>query len=168
MKKTIDRVRLPASAACLVGLVIGAAAAIGLSSEGSAAQTRVERRAIRPGAGPNTGLPYSPGVLVGDTLYISGHLGQDPAARRVVPGGIQAETRQIMTYIRGVLEEAGMTFEDVVAVNAYLTNLEEFPQFNEVYRTYFPKDPPARTTVGVASLNIGARVELTMTAVKRR
>jgi reactive intermediate/imine deaminase len=141
--------------------------AFGLSGQGPAAQTRVERRAIRPASGPNTGLPYSPGILAGNTLYISGHLGQDPAARRVVPGGIEAETKQIMTYIRGVLEDAGMGFEDVVSVNAYLTNLEEFPRFNEVYRQYFPKDPPARTTVGVASLNIGARVELTMVAVKR-
>jgi 2-iminobutanoate/2-iminopropanoate deaminase len=163
--KTMNRVRL--STACVVGLVVGAAAALAMSSEGSAAQARVERRAIRPATGPNTGLPYSPGILVGDTLYISGHLGQDPAARRVVPGGIEAETRQIMTYVRGVLEGAGMTFEDVVSVNAYLTNLDEFPQFNEVYRTYFPKDPPARTTVGVAALNIGARVELQMVAVKR-
>jgi 2-iminobutanoate/2-iminopropanoate deaminase len=163
--KTINSVRL--AAACVCGLIIGAAAALGMSSEGTVAQTRVERRAILPAAGPNTGLPYSPGILVGDTLYVSGHLGQDPAARRVVPGGIEAETRQIMTYIRGVLEGAGMTFDDVVSVNAYLTNLDEFPQFNEVYRTYFPKDPPARTTVGVAALNIGARVELQMVAVKR-
>lgn len=167
MKKMVDRVRLSASAACVAGLVIGAAAVLALSSEGSAAQTRVERRAIRPGTGPNTGLPYSPGILVGNTLYISGHLGQDPAARRVVPGGIEAETKQIMTYIKGVLDEAGMTFEDVASVNVYMTNLEEFPKFNEVYRGYFPKDPPARTTVGVASLNIGARVEVQMTAVKR-
>jgi 2-iminobutanoate/2-iminopropanoate deaminase len=163
--KMIHGVRL--SAVCVVSVVIGAAAALGMSSEGTAAQTRVERRPILPSTGPNTGLPYSPGILIGDTLYISGHLGQDPAARRVVPGGIEAETRQIMTYIRGVLDGAGMTFEDVVSVNAYLTNLDEFPQFNEVYRTYFPKEPPARTTVGVASLNIGARVELQMVAVKR-
>jgi 2-iminobutanoate/2-iminopropanoate deaminase len=158
----------------LIGLMAGAAmTAAALVGDPSAAQTRVERRAIRPGGGPNTGLPYSPGILVGNTLYISGHLAQDPAgpqdpaSRRVVPGGIEAETRQIMTYIRGVLEEAGMGFEDVVSVNVYMTNLAEFPRFNEVYRTYFPKDPPARTTVGVASLNIGARIELTMVAVRR-
>jgi 2-iminobutanoate/2-iminopropanoate deaminase len=150
----------------VVGLIIGAAIALGMSGEQSAAQTRAERRAIRAAGGPNTGLPYSPGILVGNTLYISGHLGQDPAARRVVPGGIEAETRQIMTYIRGVLEAAGMGFENVVSVNAYLTNLDEFEKFNAVYRTYFPTDPPARTTVGVAALNIGARVELTMVAVK--
>ena len=59
-----------------------------------------------------------------------------------------------------------MGFENVVSVNAYLTNLDEFEKFNAVYRTYFPTDPPARTTVGVAALNIGARVELTMVAVK--
>ena len=167
MRKAVDRVRVSAPAACVISLCLGAAAALGLSGGESAAQTRVERRALRPGTAPNTGLPYSPGILVGDTLYISGHLGQDPAARRVVPGGIEAETRQIMTYIRGVLEEAGMGFEDVVSVNAYMTNLDEFPKFNEVYRRYFPKDPPARTTVGVASLNIGARIELQMVAVRR-
>src|SRR5690606_19993991 len=127
----------------LIGLVAGAAIAAVALGDPSAAQTRVERRAIRPGSGPNTGLPYSPGILAGNTLYNSGHLAQDPngpqdaASRRVVPGGIEAETRQVMTYIRGVLEEAGMGFEDVVSVNVFMTDLGEFPRFNEVYRTYF-------------------------------
>jgi 2-iminobutanoate/2-iminopropanoate deaminase len=146
--------------------MLGALAMVALLGDGSGAQSRMQRQAIRPAKGPNTGLPYSPGILVGNTLYIAGHLGQDPAARRVVPGGIEPETRQILADIREVLRAAGMDFADVVSVNVYLTNLDDFPRFNEVYREYFPKDPPARATVGVAALNIGARVEMQMIAVK--
>jgi 2-iminobutanoate/2-iminopropanoate deaminase len=150
----------------IAGPLVGAFVMVALWGDGFAAQSRIQRQAIRPAKGPNTGLPYSPGILVGNTLYVSGHLGQDPAARRVVPGGIEPETRQILADIREVLRAAGMDFEHVVSVNVFLTNLDDFPKFNEIYREYFPKDPPARATVGVAALNIGARVEMQMVAVK--
>jgi reactive intermediate/imine deaminase len=160
------RVRLSTVFLGIAGPLCGALVMVLLLGGGSEAQSRAQRQAIRPAKGPNTGLPYSPGILVGNTLYISGHLGQDPAARRVVPGGIEPETRQILSDIREVLRAAGMDFGDVVSVNAFLTDLDDFPRFNEVYREYFPKDPPARATVQVAALNIGARVELQMIAVK--
>jgi 2-iminobutanoate/2-iminopropanoate deaminase len=164
---TRERIRLATvTTASLAALMLGIFAMVALMGQEPAAQSPSQRRAIRPEKGPNTGLPYSPGILAGNTLYVSGHLGQDPAARRVVPGGIEAETRQIFADVREVLKGAGMDLSDVVSVNVYLTNLEEFPKFNEVYREYFPRDPPARTTVGVAALNIGARVELQMVAVK--
>lgn len=162
-----NRLPLAAGAAGLAGMLMGIFVAVAVVGGSAAAQGRNGRIAVRPAKGPNTGLPYSPGILVGNTLYVSGHLGQDPGgARRVVPGGIEAETRQILADVREVLQAAGMDFGDVASVNAYLTNLDDFPKFNEVYRQYFPKDPPARTTVGVAALNIGATVELQMVAVK--
>jgi 2-iminobutanoate/2-iminopropanoate deaminase len=124
------------------------------------------RRAIRPEKAPNTGLPFSPGILAGDTLYLSGHLGRDPVTSQLVSGGIEAETRQVLANMGEVLKTAGMGFEHVTTVTAYITNFDEFERFNAVYREYFPKDPPARATVQVAALNAGARVELQMIAVK--
>jgi len=132
-----------------------------------AAQTPA-RRVIQPAKFPNMGLPYSPGILAGDTLYLAGQLGRDPATTKIVPGGIEAETRQTLTNIREVLREAGMDFGDVVNVTAYIVDFKEFDAYNKVYREFFPKDPPARATVGVAALNQGGRVELQMIAVKPR
>jgi 2-iminobutanoate/2-iminopropanoate deaminase len=126
------------------------------------------RRVIQPAKFPNTGLPYSPGILAGDTLYLAGQLGRDPATAKIVAGGIEAETRQTLTNLRGVLREAGMDFGDVVSVTAYLVDFKEFEAYNKVYREFFPKDPPARATVGVAALNQGGRIELQMIAVKPR
>ena len=125
-----------------------------------------ERTVISPENYPYFGFPYSPGILVGDTLYISGHLGRDPETTELVDGGIQAETRQIMANIQGVLSAAGMTLQDVVTVTACITDINAFPQFNEVYREFFPEDPPARATVQVVALNVGAEVELQMIAVR--
>ena len=124
------------------------------------------RRVIQPAKFPNMGLPYSPGILAGDTLYLAGQLGRDPATTKIVPGGIEAETRQTLTNIREVLREAGMDFGDVVTVTAYVVDFKDFDAYNKVYREFFPKDPPARATVGVAALNQGGRVELQMIAVK--
>jgi 2-iminobutanoate/2-iminopropanoate deaminase len=126
------------------------------------------RRVIQPAKFPNTGLPYSPGILAGDTLYLAGQLGRDPATTNIVPGGIEAETRQTLTNIREVLRAAGMDFGDVVSVTAYIVDFKDFDAYNKVYREFFPKDPPARATVGVAALNQGGRVELQMIAVKPR
>ena len=71
-----------------------------------------------------------------------------------------------MANIHEVLTTAGMEFENVVSVTAYIVNIDDFPRFNAVYREYFPEDPPARATVQVAALNVGAQVELQMIAVK--
>src|SRR6516225_4687151 len=99
-----------------------------------AQQPRSGRKAIRPEKVPNTGLPYTPGILAGNTLYISGNLGRDPVSGRLVPGGIEAETRQSLANIREVLRNAGMDFKDVVSVTAYITDFKNFDKFNAVYR----------------------------------
>jgi 2-iminobutanoate/2-iminopropanoate deaminase len=125
-----------------------------------------QRRAILPAKSPNTGLPYSPGILAGNTLYISGHLGRDPVTSQLVAGGIEAEARQSLANIREVLTAAGMEFRDVTSVTVYITDFKDFEKFNAVYREYFPMDPPARATVQVAALNAGARIEMQMIAVK--
>jgi 2-iminobutanoate/2-iminopropanoate deaminase len=126
------------------------------------------RRVIQPERFPYMGLPYSPGILVGETLYLAGQLGRDPATTKLVQGGIEAETRQALTNVREVLHEAGMDFADVVSVTTFIVDFRDFEAYNKVYREYFPKDPPARATIGVAALNQGGRIELQMIAVKSR
>lgn len=133
----------------------------------SSAPAAPVRQVIRPEVAPNTGLPYSSGILAGDTLYISGHLGRDPVTSQLAAGGIEAETRRSLDNIGEVLKTAGMGFSDVTTVTVFITNFDEFAAFNTVYREYFPTDPPARATVQVAALNAGARVELQMIAVRR-
>ena len=132
-----------------------------------APQSGAGRRVIRPEKAPNTGLPFSSGILAGSTLYLSGHLGRDPVTSELVPGGIEAETRQALANLGEVLKTAGMNFQDVTYVTAYITSFDDFAKFNEVYRESFPSDPPARATVQVAALNAGAHVEMQMIAVKR-
>jgi 2-iminobutanoate/2-iminopropanoate deaminase len=159
----------------LVALAGGLLATVACGSEGPAAQETATggtpapqaRRVIRPEQSPDIGLPYSPGILAGDTLYIAGHLGRDPVTGQLVQGGIEAEARQSLANIREVLRAADMDFRDVTNVTVYITDFKEFDRFNTLYREYFPSDQPARATVQVAALNGGARIELQMIAVKR-
>jgi 2-iminobutanoate/2-iminopropanoate deaminase len=95
-------------------------------------------------------------------------LGRDPKTAKLVAGGIEAETRQVLMNQRETLRAAGMDFEDVVSVTAFLVDFKDFDAYNKVYREFFAKDPPARATVGVSALNIGARIELQMIAAKQR
>jgi len=161
-----DRVRIIAALAGFTGLIFGIVITVVLQGEVPAQQSEGRRTVIRPEKSPKTGLPYSPGILVGNTLYVSGHLGRDPVTAKLVAGGIEAETRQVFTNVGEVLKAAGMDFKDVVSVTAYITSFEDFAKFNAVYREFFPNDPPARATVQVAALNDGARIELQMIAVK--
>src|SRR5687767_10205041 len=142
------------------------AMALSFAGRGDAqAQSASGRRVIRPPKAPNIGLPFSPGIRIGNTLYVAGHLGRDPVSSKLVTGGIEAETRQSLNNIREVLRTAGMDLANVASVTVYITSFADFAKFNAVYREYFPTDPPARATVQVAALNDGAHVELQMIAV---
>ena len=151
----------------VAGVIVGVVGTLAVAQDRQTATPSVERRVIRPDVAPNTGLPFSPGILVGDTLYLAGHLGRDPVTSELVAGGIEAETRQSLANLEAVLKAAGMSFQDVTTVTAYITDFADFPKFNEIYRQSFPSDPPARATVQVAALNAGARIELQMIAVRR-
>ena len=104
-------------------------------------------------------LPFSPAVRVGKTLYLSGQIGTD-SAFRLVPGGIQAETRQTMENIRDVLERTGSSLDRVVKCTVMMADMKEWPAMNEVYVTYFPRNRPARSALGANGLALGARVEI--------
>lgn len=109
--------------------------------------------------------PYSQGILSGSLLFTSGQIPLDPAAGSLVSGGIQSETKQVLENLKAVLEAGGSGLKDVVKTTVYMTDLSEFAQMNEVYGIYFSGEPPARSTVGVASLPRGARVEIEAVAV---
>jgi len=163
---TTHRARIAVVFAGFAGLMLGLATTAVIRGDEQGSQPAAGRRVIRPEKIPNTGLPYSPGILVGNTLYLSGNLGRDPVSAELVRGGIEAETRQALANMREVLKAASMDFKDVTTVTAYITSFDDFAKFNAIYREHFPADPPARATVQVAALNAGAKVELQMIAVK--
>jgi|SRR5581483_10063421 len=110
-------------------------------------------------------LPFTDGVLVNGTLYLSGRIGLDPNTGRAASDAT-TEARLMLDGIRAVLERAGMAMDNLVFVQVYCTDLSLFDLFNGVYRTYFKKDFPARAFLGAASLVLGARFEIQAIAVK--
>ena len=117
---------------------------------------------------PNAGKtgPYSHAVDAGGCLFWSGHTPIDPAAGQLVEGDITAQTRQSFSNLFHVLEEAGLTPDDVQKVNVYLTDMDDFEAMNAVYAEQFSEPYPARSTVGVAALVGGAKIEIEMIAKK--
>jgi 2-iminobutanoate/2-iminopropanoate deaminase len=107
------------------------------------------------------GLPFSAAVRVGEVLYLSGQLGNVPGKLELVPGGMEAETRQTMENIGAVLSANGLSFDDVFKCTVMLADMGEWAAFNRVYVGYFKPDRlPARSAFGAAGLALGARVEL--------
>lgn len=115
------------------------------------------------GFGP---LPFSNGVLVGDTFYMSGHLGLDPATKKI-PGHVEQEIRFMLDDFRGTLSRAALAMEDLVFVQVFCPDVSLFEQFNSVYRTYFSQDFPARAFIGSGPLLFGAHFEIQGIAVGR-
>src|SRR5690349_9045963 len=113
---------------------------------------------ISPELPPPVG-PFSQAIEVGGFLYFSGQVGQDPATGKVVEGGIVAETERVFRNLATILKAAGRSFEDVARAGVYLTNISDFVAMNGVYAKHFSQPFPARTTIGVAALPLGARVE---------
>lgn len=146
-------------------LVAGAGYAVGQQTRGPAPV----RRVIQPASYKPTPSPLVPGILVGDTLYLSGSTGGDPVSGQLVPGGLEPEMKQIMTNVQTVLAAADMSLGDVVAVTTYLADMADFAKYNDLYRSYFPSGAyPTRSTVAVKELARGARLEITMTAVRSK
>lgn len=133
------------------------AAVMALCGAGVAAAQ--ERQVIQmPGA--SVGLPFSSAVRVGNVLYLSGQLGNLPGTRQLADTGITGQTRQTLENIKAVLAYAGSSLERVVKCTVYLANIADYAKMNEVYASYFPKNPPARSTVAGSGLALGARVEI--------
>jgi 2-iminobutanoate/2-iminopropanoate deaminase len=129
-----------------------------------AACLHAEKKLIHPKEFPK-GRPFSPGILSGGTLFVAGQVGQD-LKTGAIPDDFEAEVRQTLDNIGLVLKEGGMSFDDVVSVNVYLTDMELFQRMNAVYTAYFKEPRPVRTTVGTPKLAGKARIEITVTARK--
>ena len=108
--------------------------------------------------------PFSPAVRDGDRVYTSGQVGTDAKTGKLVDGDVRAQTEQAFRNLEAVLRAAGKTLDDVVKVNVYLADMKNFAAMNEVYTKLFKPPYPARTTVGVAALPLGAAIEIEMIA----
>lgn len=107
----------------------------------------------------NFKLPHSPGIKAGDFIFLSGMVSVDDKTGERNLGTVAQETRQILSNMKHMLESAGSSMERVVKINVLLYDMLEFENMNAVYRKFFPKDPPARTTCGV-QLSFGMKVEI--------
>src|SRR6266567_5305272 len=114
---------------------------------------------VKPRASDMKALPFSDGVLVGNTLYIAGHIGLD-AKTGAPPASAEDEARMVMDGIKQTVELAGFAMDDVVSVQIFCTDLKLYDTFNGVYKTYFHGDYPARAFVGTDKLLCGARYEV--------
>jgi 2-iminobutanoate/2-iminopropanoate deaminase len=124
----------------------------------------IKRVVSTPGA-PGAIGPYSQAVQAGPFLYLSGQVPLDPATGQVVEGDVAAQTDRVMRNLQAVLEAAGGSMASIVKTTCYLTDMGDFPAFNEVYGGYFPVDPPARETVQVSRLPKDVRLEVSAVAL---
>jgi len=108
--------------------------------------------------------PYVHAVRVGDLLYTAGQVGLDPATGKLVPGGIEAETKRALDNLAAILSAAGTGFDRVVKASVFLIDMDDFAAMNGVYASMFGDTRPARTTVAVSRLPVGARVEIDVVA----
>jgi 2-iminobutanoate/2-iminopropanoate deaminase len=122
------------------------------------------RRAISTAGAPAAIGPYSQGIVSDGLLFCSGQAALDPASGALVEGGIEPETERVMANLTAVLDAAGCTWEDVVKTSIFLVDMGDFATVNAIYGRFVGDPPPARSTVGVAALPKGARVEIDVVA----
>jgi 2-iminobutanoate/2-iminopropanoate deaminase len=125
----------------------------------------MDRIVISSNKAPKAIGPYSVAIRTGDLVFTSGQLGLDPATGSLVPGGIEAETRQALTNIRHVLADAGSGLERVVKTIVFLKDMADFAKMNAVYAEFFIENPPARSTIQAAALPKGGTVEIEAVAI---
>jgi len=119
----------------------------------------MDRKAIKSEKAPKALGPYSVAIRAGSFVFASGQLGLDPQSGNLVPGGVEAETRQSLTNLSNVLADSGSGIETVVKTTVFLRDMADFPKMNAVYAEFFPENPPARSTVQT-SLPKGGAVEI--------
>jgi 2-iminobutanoate/2-iminopropanoate deaminase len=145
-------------------MVIGASIfALGMAFGQQAAHKRV----VDPASPPRPGAPYSPGVMAGDLLYLSGNIGTDPSTGRA-PEAFGDAAKQALTNLGAVIKAAGLGWEDVVKVNVYVEDMAKYDEFNKLYTSMLPSPFPARTFLAVADLPGGGQIEIEAVAVRRR
>jgi len=148
----------------LITMLILAAASLSAQAAPKKAEAQSERRYIN--LPKVVQAPFSDGVLVGNTLYIAGRIGVDPKTGKP-PDDLEQEIRIVLDGIKSVLAEAGMTMDDIVFVQVFCPDISLYGKFNDVYKSYFGKDYPARAFVGSGPLLRGGHFEVNGIAVKR-
>lgn len=108
--------------------------------------------------------PFSQAIRVGNLLFLSGQVGQDPATGKLVEGGLERQAEQVFANIGAVLDAAGKGFADIIRVGVFLTDMADVATVNAIYASHFQEPYPARTTVAVAALPLGARIEIDLVA----
>lgn len=121
---------------------------------------------VNPRPADAKALPFSDGVLVGDTLYIAGHIGIDPKSGQA-PADAEEEARLLMDGLKKTVENAGLTMDDVVSMQIFCTDLKYYETFNSVYKTYFHENFPARAFIGTDKLLRNGKYEAMGIAIKR-
>ena len=142
--------------AIVIALALSATAQIGFAQE---------KKAVN--LSPARGLPFSDGIVAGNTLYVAGQEGTD-ASDKLVAGGIGPETTAALENVEKVLKAAGFELKDVVSVTVYLADIHEFPDMNKIYKGVMPDPKPARATIQAAALVNNARIEISAIAVKQK
>jgi len=125
----------------------------------------MDRNVITCEKAPKPIGPYSVAICTGNLVFTSGQLGLEPASGNLVPGGVEAETRQALTNLQYVLAESRSGLERVVKTIVFLKDMADFPKMNTVYGEFFLENPPARSTVQVAALPKGGAVEIEVIAI---
>ncbi|MBR5301743.1 MAG: Rid family detoxifying hydrolase [Clostridia bacterium] len=120
----------------------------------------MDKICFKTSKGPAAVGPYSTAVIYGDTVYMSGMIGVDPAVQKPVEGGTLAQARQVFENIVTVLGELGLTTDDVLKTTVFLTNLGDFAEVNKLYAEYFAPNYPARSCVEVSKLPMGLSIEV--------
>jgi 2-iminobutanoate/2-iminopropanoate deaminase len=123
------------------------------------------KKIIHTDKAPQAIGPYSQAVRAGNLVYTAGQIGLDPASMEVVSGGVEAETRQVLTNLKHVLEAADSGLNYVMKTTVFLRDMADFAKMNAVYAEFFPQNPPARSAVAVASLPKGVAVEIEAVAL---
>ncbi|TYB31375.1 MAG: RidA family protein [Candidatus Mcinerneyibacterium aminivorans] len=111
--------------------------------------------------------PYSQGIETNDLVFTSGQLPMIPGTTKFVEGGIKEQTRKSLENVEAVFNEAGLDLSDALKATVFLDNMDNFADFNEVYKEFFPNNPPARSCVEVSKLPLGAKVEIEMIGKKK-
>ena len=124
----------------------------------------MKKQVIHTEKAPKAIGPYSQAVRWGHLLFLSGQLGIDPASGNLVNGGFEAEARQVLANIQAILESQKSGMDKILKTTVFLTNMEDFAVFNGIYGTFIPEPYPARTTIQVAALPKGARIEMEVIA----
>lgn len=125
------------------------------------------KRIIATDAAPKAVGPYSQAVALGDLLFCAGQIPLDPVSGEITGADVAAQTERVCENIRGVLAANAMTLADVVKTTVFLTTMEDFAAMNAVYARHFPEPFPARSTIAVAGLPRGAKVEIEVTAARQ-